>query len=90
MRLTAFWIKFKRIDSPTPLNLGCGVTAYSQQDAVELVKRSLVEHYGLESLPEIDQITEGISVTDLDQNHVVPNMGNVLVRGVWFPKLTSY
>ena len=26
------------------------------------------------------------SVDELDPNHVVPNMGNILKRGVWFPK----
>lgn len=25
------------------------------------------------------------SVTSLDQQHVVPNMGNLLRRGIWFP-----
>jgi hypothetical protein len=27
------------------------------------------------------------SIDELDQNHVVPNMGSMLCRGVWFPNL---
>ncbi|MGT2501894.1 hypothetical protein ACVOMS_15690 [Bradyrhizobium guangxiense] len=27
------------------------------------------------------------SIDELDQNHVVPNMGMMLRRGVWFPNL---
>jgi hypothetical protein len=27
------------------------------------------------------------SIDELDQDHVIPNMGQLLCRGVWFPNL---
>lgn len=78
--LTAYWIK-----SPYPrAPLGFGVTARSLDDALAILCGS-----GYRSLLPNDfgdlQITEGIAVAELDQFHVVPNMGPIAVRGMWYP-----
>lgn len=76
-----YWIEFKRFDYPTVLNLGCGVTAESQEAALALVG-SLV----FEGKPfEVARIIANVSLNDLDEGHVLPNMGNPVIRGVWFP-----
>jgi hypothetical protein len=31
------------------------------------------------------QVIEGITVAELDPRHVVPNMGPIAVRGMWYP-----
>jgi hypothetical protein len=77
--ITSFWIK----DSSTP-NLGFGVTAFSTEDAVHLLRQAGIE---LDTDFTKLMIHENISISDLDQNHVIPNMGPMNFRGVWFPCL---
>jgi hypothetical protein len=86
MTVKKFWIRFERIPKPTFLNWGCGVTAYDQEDAVELLEQGF-QSMRME-MPKIAQILEGVEVEDLEQNHVVPNIGDMNVRGVWFPNLS--
>lgn len=78
---TRYWIDFKCFERPTPLNLGYGVTAESKEAALELVRRVV---FNDESF-EVENIIENVSIADLDQAHVVPNMGNPMIRGIWFP-----
>jgi hypothetical protein len=77
--LTSFWIK----DSSIP-NLGFGVTAFSTDDALHLLRQAGIE---LDTNSAKLRLLEGISISDLDQNHVIPNMGPMNFRGVWFPRL---
>jgi hypothetical protein len=81
--LTLYWFTFERIASPTALNLGCGVTAYDLDDALSILRESVFT--GIE-LPRITQQIESVDVSTLDPKHVLPNMGLVTERGVWFPK----
>jgi len=80
--LHTYWIVFK--NPPVGMRLGCGVTAYNYDDAVLLLNKTLFDKA---QLPQIEQVTEDIKVTDLEQNHVIPNMGVINLRGVWFPKI---
>jgi hypothetical protein len=67
------------ITTSQPTGLGYGVTARSVDDAKGLLGPILSDD---------DQILTVEPVTDigsLDQGHVVPNMGLILKRGVWFP-----
>jgi len=73
-----YWLSFE----PTPysnLNLGVGVTAWTSDDAVTLAKGLLGD------LPDPISIEEDVDVRALDQGHVIPNMGQANLRGVWFP-----
>jgi hypothetical protein len=36
-------------------------------------------------MPAVVQVVENVDVSTLDQKHVLPNIGDVTVRGVWFP-----
>jgi hypothetical protein len=38
-RLTKYWITFEAIAKPDALSLGCGVTARSEVDALQLLER---------------------------------------------------
>ena len=75
--LTRFW--FKTEDS-----LGVGVTAYSLVDAIDLIKS---EDVAMMFKPRFDLYIEDINIQELDQNHVIPNMGICTNRGVWFPNV---
>jgi hypothetical protein len=70
--LVPYWIEC--IDAP-----GVGITASSEADALALLGKA----FGSERRPE--NITVLRSVSELDQNHVVPNKGNWLKRGIWYP-----
>jgi hypothetical protein len=39
--LHKYWFRFEKIAKPTAVNLGCGVTAYSEQDALELLRNAI-------------------------------------------------
>jgi hypothetical protein len=76
--LTAFWFR-------TSKGLGYGVTAFSQEDAEELLRS-----FGyLRDGETLKAIEKGVAHTQLDQDHVVPNMGPIVVRGVWYPNHSS-
>lgn len=77
--LRRYWFKTRE-------DLGIGVTAYSVDDA-----RNLIDNEAC-SLPwdyEVLEVVEDVDVRDLDQDHVVPNVGPVNFRGVWYPNLIS-
>ncbi len=74
-----FWADTKRKAQPSPLNLGIGVTAYSEADARTLI----AEHFGD---AEVERIRIVSDLSSLDQKHVLPNMGDHMLRGVWFPR----
>ena len=72
--LHRYWFK-------TSVGYGFGVTAYSVEDA----RRLLIELAppGLDR--DVLDIIVDVDVRDLDQGHVIPNMGPPNFRGVWYP-----
>ncbi|MFC3653119.1 hypothetical protein ACFONN_16285 [Dyella humi] len=73
--LTSFWFN-------TNTGLGFGVTAESQEAAEELLRQ-----YGyLSTGTEVTGVIFGIEFAALDQKHVVPNAGPMVIRGVWYPR----
>ena len=75
--LTAYWFEG---ESPPHY----GVTAYSLDDA-----RRLLDEAGFDVSDGTWLVLEGVRVAELDQNHVVPNMGVIVRRGVWYPNFNS-
>jgi hypothetical protein len=80
--LHRYWFKFDPPSCPMGFTLGCGVTAYSREDAEELLREHVFKD---EEMPRVISVVEDVDVRTLDQNHVVPNMGVVSLRGIWFP-----
>jgi hypothetical protein len=90
-RLHRFWLQFSiapgdldRYSSWAGLSLGCGVTAFTFEDAVAVLRQTI---FGDDPLPDVVQVIEDIDVGTLDQGRVVPNMGPSNERGVWFPRI---
>ena len=79
--LRPFWFRFEPI--PTAINLGCGVTAFSREDALAVLQQRV---FGANGIPPLVEVIEDITRTALDPKHVVPNIGMLEERGVWFPQ----
>jgi hypothetical protein len=81
--LTRYWFEFDLTDDiPGIVRLGCGVTARTYADAIEIISNDIFKS---NKLPVIKNCIENIDVRNLDQNHVIPNMLSPNNRGVWFP-----
>ena len=85
MKLQRYWFEFdlSRDDKPPAgIFFGCGVTAFTLDDAVILMKEKV---FSGRPLPKICRTVEDVDVSTLEENHVRPNMGVVIYRGVWYP-----
>jgi hypothetical protein len=82
IKLHRYWFSFENLPSHSALILGCGVSAYTYEDAVNILKETIFAKY-----PDaaICDATIDVDVRSLDAGVVQPNMGDVTVRGVWFP-----
>lgn len=81
--LRRYWFNFEKLAKPSPLNLGCGVTAFDYDDAISLLGQLV---FAEKELPRIIGYREDVDISTLDQKHVLPNIGLVAVRGIWFPQ----
>jgi len=75
--LTKYWFK-------TESGLGIGVTAYSVEDAISIIRG---QETAMNFNPIFTSYIQNINITELDQNHIIPNMGICTNRGIWYPKL---
>ncbi len=91
MKLTRYWFVVFPEDRFGPRNFG--VTAYSKQEGITIITSAVnkIEWQGLYQLPDDNtEVIENIDVRLLDQGHVIPNMGVVTFKGVWFPNLNIH
>ncbi len=85
--LHRYWLKFAQSDIdaaklPQYFRLGCGVTAFTPEDALSLIRRHILR--GAE-VPKPLSLVEDVDVRTLDAGHVIPNMEEPVSRGIWFP-----
>lgn len=84
-KLIRYWFKFDiktAFDYPPGIGHGCGITAYSLDDALIIMDEKIFNSI---KRPPLKVIKENIDISTLDQGHVIPNMKHPLARGVWFP-----
>ena len=79
--LLTYWIEVDRNNSSFKK---IGVTAFSLDDAFNILKDQLSVNFDNDLTFEV---TEDISFDELDHNHVVPNMGPISERGIWYPRI---
>ncbi len=78
-----YWVEFEGNELiPYGVKMGCGVTAFDQADAIDLIEKKVFQN---RPLPKIIKITENADVSSLDAGHVLPNMSSPNIRGIWFP-----
>jgi hypothetical protein len=83
-RLRRFWFRFEGDPIKDGFGLGCGVTAWSEQDALELLRTTGPFHS--RQMPKIAELTVDVDVSTFDRGHVLPNMEPPNRRGVWYPR----
>lgn len=81
--LHRYWFTFRDPPVASFFGLGCGVTAVDREDAERLLRGAW---FAAQGLPRIHDAIEDVDVRDLDAGHVLPNMGDPSIRGVWFPR----
>lgn len=70
-----------------------GVTAMSAEEARQLLFNNLIKLKDIASLDRLKkdvEIIENIDIRLLDESHVLPNIGPVVFKGVWFPFLNMH
>ena len=81
-----YWVRVlaspTHIEMPMGIRRGIGITATSMTDALGILQEAILKEDTDEFELDVKEISE---LSKLDQNHVVPNMGNHLKRGVWYP-----
>jgi hypothetical protein len=80
--LRKFWFRFETLPRPTAVNLGCGVTAYNRDDALNLLREHVFGPYGL---PPIVECIEDVELDQIEKKHARPNIGDTERHGIWFP-----
>jgi hypothetical protein len=81
--LHRYWFTFDDPPKASFFGLGCGVTAVDRDDAERLLRSAW---FAADGLPRIHAAIEDVDVRDLDASHVLPNMGDPSIRGVWYPR----
>lgn len=80
MKLSRYWFEMNP-DFTLPFhNIYFGVTAWTYEDAIFLLKSVIFKTDGL---PPIKLTVENVDVSTLDTNHVVMNVGVPTFRGIW-------
>lgn len=80
--LHRYWFRFSPSDCESILDMGCGITAYNQEDATGILHKEVFSVYGVR---EIIEVILDVDIRTLEGNHVRNNMGVPVWRGVWFP-----
>ena len=82
--LIPFWISFPKNDN---FPIGFGVTAYSTEDAFNLLEEFNYNYH--QDAAEV-KVIENIKWDEIPwPNKTYPNMGPIVVRGIWFPHHNS-
>ena len=85
--LHRYWIEFRDSDAHgCRLPSRCGVTAWSESDALDLVAEM---YCARDEAPAPSSIVSDFDVSELDDDaNVGPNLGVPVWRGIWYPFLT--
>jgi hypothetical protein len=79
--IKTFWITFISNSLPSLFQKGCGVSAVDEFEALSIInsnKMVILYTSGVDNI-------KPINIDDVEKNHILPNVGNFAVRGIWYP-----
>lgn len=85
IRKERFWFTFEATDEnevPMEIRLGCGITAFSKEQAMKLLSKAFFQ--GSDLMP-VASCIGNVDVSKLDENHILPNIGSPSLPGIWYP-----
>ncbi len=86
--LKQFWFIIYPQDKFGPRNIGVSANTLIEAKSIVLETLTKINYPNItQSQIENVEIIENVDIQSLDQNHVIPNMGVVVFKGVWFPNL---
>jgi hypothetical protein len=83
--LIRYWFEFEQSDINElhpELITGCGITAFDYSDALSILKQIV---FNGQPIPQFMDKKENVDIRTLEQRHVVVNMKDPTLRGVWYP-----
>jgi hypothetical protein len=92
IKLTRYWFEFD-IDVieeglPPGIAMGCGLTAFSYEDALFILQNNI---FIGKQIPPLKRYIEDIEISTLEPGHVLPNIiMPSFHRGVWYPQGYSF
>jgi hypothetical protein len=78
--LRRFWLKFD--DGDMRHGRGYGVTAWNEDDALQIVKSDIFRGAPLPTFT----LRADVDISMLDAGHILPNMESPNRRGIWYPR----
>jgi hypothetical protein len=79
MEMHPYWPTVENLPQFSELSFGAGITAYSEEEAKKIFAAAFGDELRIADVRVIHAADE------IEQNHVRPNMGNFLIRGIWYP-----
>jgi len=81
--MISYWFTFQHSDVyPLGTKLGVGVTAENLHEAVNLLVSRVFTDI---PMPIISELIERVKIEQLEKSHVLPNIGDIKEKGIWFP-----
>lgn len=82
IKIKRYWIQFSNPPLGNVLAFGCGISAIDREHALQILDRRIFSKTGV---LQIKSIQNDVDIRSLDQQKIIPNMGDVTAIGVWFP-----
>ncbi len=84
--LHRFWFVLEHSKLQTTKKRYVGITAFNEEDALFFLNTVAIPALG-SAVGEckILSIVRDVDVSQLDPKHVLPNLGDVTIRGIWYP-----
>jgi hypothetical protein len=86
-RLHCYWLQFEGSAIEIGIPSACGVTAWTEEDAVALLRAGPFRGKGLPTIAAVTvDVDVDVDVFTLDEGHVLPNMEAPDRRDIWYPR----
>ncbi|MGV3553111.1 hypothetical protein [Rhizobium sp.] len=79
--MNLYWLVFDVTPDEMLFRMGCGITAISEDDAWRIA----MGNDSIKGASSRIKSLKAIKLEQIDPSHILPNAGNMAIRGIWFP-----